>query len=176
MTYLWVSLYSLCCLFLSLVLPSSELALQRFLLLLLYLSAVRSTFVVFHSFCTDIGAFAVFFHCKICLRFAEVRTDELGILLDRNVAIAYGAWKSHQLDQRRGAIGVASRILWSSFCHFCVCFDSAGPVSFLKLLITKFSCLVGLLRIDIGILLCLYLCLLSCTKLVENVWGTMFGQ
>lgn len=127
-------------------------------------------------FRTDIDALVVLLHCKQRLGFSQVRADELGILFDCYIAVAYRTREGHQLNQSSCPIRIAAWIIRCTLRHFSVGFNRSWPVRLLELLVAEFASFVGLFGVDVCIFLSLDLGLFCSTQFIENIWGAVFGK
>lgn len=101
---LGVALDALHRLFLRLPIATGELCLEGLLLQIFDFARVGSSFVVFHRFGADVGAFVVFFHSEVGLCLAEVGTDEFRVALNGFVTVAHCAGEGHEFDKGGGAV------------------------------------------------------------------------
>ena len=175
-SHLRILLNTLHGLLLRLATPARKLGLQSFRLLLLKLPGIGAVDIMLHGLGTDIAALAVLLHGKVCLRLAQVGTDELGIFLDRCVAILHGPWERHQFDERGSPVGVASRIFGGALDHLSVSFHSAGPVCVFEFLPAKLPCFLSFFGVDVTFFLGFDLRFLCRAQLVENVWSAVLGE
>jgi hypothetical protein len=174
-TYLRIALDALHGLGLGLALARRVLRLQRLALLLLDLAGVLATLVVLHGLRAHVDALAVLLHDEVGLGLAQVGADELGVELERLVAVVDGRGERQQLDVAGGAVRVAARVLGRPLDHLSVRLHRGGPVGLLELGVAQLACLLGFLWVDVGLLLLLDLGLLGCAQLGQDFGCAVLG-
>ncbi|KAF2186384.1 hypothetical protein K469DRAFT_150709 [Zopfia rhizophila CBS 207.26] len=125
--------------------------------------------------CASIDTLAVLPHRKVGLGLPQIRPSELGVALDRLIAVLDCRREGEEFDEASSAIGVAPWIVRSALDHLGVRFYGRRPVSFLEFRVAEFSGFLCFLRADISLLLCVDLGLFGGAEFGEDFRRAVLG-